>query len=77
MKIRQLYKRLFAFALLGFLSLFYLGHLTAFIINGPVTVGESNKMILWVEVTVPWVDVLLANPPARDPWLLNSQTPRF
>lgn len=32
---------------------------------------------MWVEVTVPWVDVVLANPPARAPWLLNSPAPRF
>lgn len=32
---------------------------------------------LWVEVTVPWVDVVLANPPARAPWLRNNPAPRF
>ncbi len=32
---------------------------------------------MWVEVTVPWVDVVLANPPARAPWLLNSPAPRL
>ncbi len=32
---------------------------------------------MWVEVTVPLVDLILANPPARSPWLKNTSTPRF
>ncbi len=32
---------------------------------------------MWVEVSVPWVDVILANPPPRAPWLVNSSMPRF
>ncbi|MBA4383740.1 MAG: hypothetical protein C0410_03315 [Anaerolinea sp.] len=32
---------------------------------------------MWVEVTVPFVDLLLANPPARSPWLQEDQTPRL
>ncbi len=32
---------------------------------------------MWIEVTVPWVDVVLANPPARAPWLVNSAKPRL
>lgn len=32
---------------------------------------------MWTEVTVPLVDVVLANPPARAPWLINSSNPRL
>ena len=32
---------------------------------------------LWAEVTVPYVDLILANPPARSPWLQENQTPRL
>ena len=35
---------------MAYLALFYLGHFIAFIINGPVTVGEQNKVILWSEI---------------------------
>ncbi len=31
----------------------------------------------WVEVTVPWVDIYLANPPARSPSLKENPTPRL
>ena len=31
----------------------------------------------WVEVTVPYVDLVLANPPARSPWLKNGAKPRL
>lgn len=31
----------------------------------------------WVEVTVPFVDLVLANPPARSPWLSHTQSPRL
>lgn len=31
----------------------------------------------WVEVSVPYVDLVLANPPARSPWLSHTQTPRL
>lgn len=31
----------------------------------------------WTEVSVPWVDVALDNPPARAPWLVNSARPRL
>ncbi|MFA9490813.1 MAG: hypothetical protein ACERK1_06255, partial [Anaerolineales bacterium] len=37
--------------------------------------GETKGM--WVEVTVPWVDLSLDNPPARSPWLKENQTPRL
>jgi lipoprotein-anchoring transpeptidase ErfK/SrfK len=32
---------------------------------------------MWVEVTVPYVDLVLANPPARSPWLGFTATPRL
>ncbi len=32
---------------------------------------------MWAEVTVPWVDVVLANPPARSPWLKTAHIPRL
>lgn len=32
---------------------------------------------MWVEVSVPYVDVVLANPPARSPWLKDSPHPRL
>lgn len=31
---------------------------------------------LWAEVTVPYLDVVLGNPPARSPWLQNTENPR-
>ncbi len=32
---------------------------------------------MWAEVTVPWVDFVLDNPPARSPWLQYTERPRF
>ena len=32
---------------------------------------------MWVEVTVPWVNLILDNPPARSPWLRENPAPRF
>lgn len=32
---------------------------------------------MWAEVTIPYVDLILANPPARSPWLQEDQTPRL
>ncbi len=32
---------------------------------------------IWAEVTVPWVDFTLDNPPARSPWLQNTENPRL
>jgi hypothetical protein len=32
---------------------------------------------MWAEVTVPWVDLSLDNPPARSPWLKDNPTPRL
>lgn len=47
--------------------------------NSPVaglpmtSLGEG----MWVEVSVPWVDLSLANPPARSPWLRLGGVPRL
>ena len=32
---------------------------------------------MWAEVTVPWVELILDNPPARSPWLRNTENPRL
>lgn len=32
---------------------------------------------MWVEVTVPYVDLIFDNPPARSPWLQDSTHPRL
>ena len=32
---------------------------------------------MWVELTAPWVDFILDNPPARSPWLENTENPRL
>lgn len=32
---------------------------------------------MWVEVTVPYVDLILMNPPARSPWLQEKTNPRL
>ncbi len=32
---------------------------------------------LWVEVSVPYVDIILANPPGRSPWLKYTSHPRL
>jgi hypothetical protein len=32
---------------------------------------------IWVEVTVPWTDLILANPPPRSPWLKENANPRL
>lgn len=47
--------------------------------NAPVGELESTSLGdgMWVEVTVPFVDIFLANPPARSPWLDNSPLPRL
>ena len=47
--------------------------------NQPVTVlpEKNSERGMWVEVTVPFVDLILANPPARGPWLEASQVPRI
>ena len=47
--------------------------------NTPVTALDETSLGagMWVEVTVPWVDLYLANPPAHSPWLKNSIHPRL
>jgi len=51
------------------------------IINSPVGTLPNNSLGLgpgrWVEVTVPYVDLLLENPPARSPWVQAVQHPRL
>ncbi len=37
------------------------------------SIGEG----MWVEVTVPWVDLIIDNPPARSPWLKDAIYPRL
>ncbi len=32
---------------------------------------------MWAEVTVPWVDFTLDNPPGRSPWLQHTENPRL
>ena len=34
--------------------------------------GSDGEQGFWVEVTVPYVDFVLDNPPARSPWLKNQ-----
>jgi hypothetical protein len=47
--------------------------------NQPNTPLQSlpNPAGMWVEVTVPYVDLTMANPPARAPWLDHTATPRL
>ena len=47
--------------------------------NSPTNILPSNSLGpgFWAEVTVPFVDVVLENPPARSPWLKEDQTPRL
>lgn len=40
----------------------------------PIT---SQGQGLWMEVTVPYVDLILANPPARSPWVQEITNPRL
>lgn len=37
----------------------------------------SNGKGMWAEVTVPFTDLFLANPPARSPWVKESVSPRL
>jgi hypothetical protein len=48
-------------------------------INPPVDTLPDTSMGsgMWVEVTVPWTDLILANPPPRSPWLKENPTPRL
>jgi lipoprotein-anchoring transpeptidase ErfK/SrfK len=43
--------------------------------NQPLSEIEGAGM--WMEVSVPYVDFSLANPPARSPWLQNGSWPRL
>ena len=47
--------------------------------NMPISALQENQSErgMWVEVTVPYVDLILANPPARGPWLEVARTPRI
>jgi lipoprotein-anchoring transpeptidase ErfK/SrfK len=44
--------------------------------NQPLT-ALPNGEGMWVEVSVPYVDLVLANPPARSPWLEYTASPRL
>ncbi len=57
---RKLFARLLAFTVLVFFSLFYLGHFITFMIIGPVTVGEENRVILWIEILLCVFIIVLA-----------------
>lgn len=48
-------------------------------LNVPVTTLPSSTLGagMWAEVSVPFVDVVLENPPARSPWLQNTPLPRL
>ncbi len=47
--------------------------------NKPVKAlpGTSLGAGMWAEVTIPYVDLYITNPPARSPWLKNTTTPRL
>jgi hypothetical protein len=47
--------------------------------NAPVSSLPATSLGegMWTEVSVPWVDLSLANPPARSPWLKLGGTPRL
>jgi lipoprotein-anchoring transpeptidase ErfK/SrfK len=47
--------------------------------NSPLTSLPNTSLGegMWVEVSVPWVDLVLENPPARSPWLDTTDTPRL
>ena len=46
--------------------------------NAPVDALHETSIGpgMWVEVTVPWVEIVLDNPPARSPWLKEATLPR-
>jgi lipoprotein-anchoring transpeptidase ErfK/SrfK len=46
--------------------------------NAPLTTlpQRGDKAGTWMEVSVPYADIILANPPARSPWLKASTLPR-
>lgn len=43
--------------------------------NAPVSALPGEGM--WTELTVPYVDLVMANPPPRSPWLKNTPQPRL
>ena len=45
--------------------------------NTPLTALPEGKPGFWAEVTVPYVDLYLANPPARSGWYKNSLAQGF
>ncbi|HEX2980027.1 MAG TPA: L,D-transpeptidase [Anaerolineaceae bacterium] len=48
--------------------------------NQPLTQlpsSQTSGVGMWAEVSVPYVDVFLANPPARSPWLEHTNMPRL
>lgn len=47
--------------------------------NKPVDSLRSTSLGdgMWVEVTIPYVDLTMANPPARQPWSQNAKHLRF
>lgn len=45
-------------------------------VNAPMN-ALANPDGMWAEVTVPYVDVSLQNPPARSPWVRNTPNPRL
>lgn len=45
-------------------------------LNQPLT-SLPNETGMWVEVSVPYVDLILANPPARAPWVRAAARPRL
>lgn len=48
-------------------------------LNSPLTRLNDTSLGpgMWAEVTTPYVDVILANPPARSPWLKEKTFPRL
>lgn len=47
--------------------------------NGPVkTLPETSLGAgMWAEVSIPYIDLILDNPPARSPWLQEDTNPRL
>jgi hypothetical protein len=47
--------------------------------NEPISLLPETSLGpgMWAEVTVPYVDLVLANPPALSPWLQEDKTPRL
>jgi hypothetical protein len=44
--------------------------------NQPISV-LPDPVGMWVEVSIPYVDISLANPPGRSPWLKYTSNPRL